>query len=93
MAQSTLSPIEQALRLVGTPLALETLSDLAHDRLVPAGDAKRSKAIEILFELGAVENSEPGTLTITRQGRELCFRLEEIELDAAKLLKPFDLDA
>lgn len=90
MAQSTLSPVEQALRLVGTPLALETLSDLAHDRPVATSEAKRWKAMEILFELGAVDNSAPGTPAITRQGRELCFRLEEIGLDAAQQLKPFD---
>ncbi len=90
MAQATLSPVEQALRLIGTPLALEALSDLAHGRPITCDEQMLADALVILTEVGAIESPGPSTLAITAQGRELCSRLEEIELNAPQRLRALD---
>jgi hypothetical protein len=94
MTLLTYAAVSDALDLIGTPLALEVLGDLAAGRAPDARGEDRqtmAAAFDRLTGIGAAttpqQDSEPGSgrIEITPQGKELYWRLVEIEQMAEQL--------
>ncbi|HET8659151.1 MAG TPA: hypothetical protein VFM55_09155 [Micromonosporaceae bacterium] len=78
----------QALDFIGMPMALEVLDDLVHSRSPysrPADTATITAAVDCLRSVGAVcSTAQPtmvgfGAVELTSHGRDLFWRLVEIE--------------